>query len=405
MIMKLFKAICMAGVVVLNVSAQAAVSAAESFTDALTSGKPYVDLRLRYETVDQNNALQDADALTLRTKLGYATDQYHGFSATIELEDSRSVFGVDDYSLPPTGFKTGQFSVIADPETTELDQGFIQYKSSGFTGILGRQIITLDNHRFVGHVGWRQDRQSFDGLTLKYQPNDQWGLQISQLTKRNRIFAEDADLDSNDTLVNVNFQTGLGKLTAYAYLLELDDVGPNSNDTFGVRFAGSTKAANTKVSYVAEFATQETNDVIDTDYFVLEAGAEFAAISAKIGLESLGSDNGIGAFSTPLATLHKFNGWADQFLGTPVQGLEDIYLSLAGKLAKGKWSISYHDFSSDVSAADGSDDLGDEIDVVYSRNFGDHYYAGIKYADYSAGSTSFSKVDTGKLWLWGGVKF
>ena len=400
--MKLFKAICMAGVLVLNVSAQAA---AESFSDALTSGKPYVDLRLRYETVDQNNALQDADALTLRTKLGYATDQYHGFSATIELEDSRSVFGVDDYSLPPTGFKTGQFSVIADPETTELDQGFIQYKSSGFTGILGRQIITLDNHRFVGHVGWRQDRQSFDGLTLKYQPNDQWGLQISQLTKRNRIFAEDADLDSNDTLVNVNFQTGLGKLTAYAYLLELDDVGPNSNDTFGVRFAGSTKAANTKVSYVAEFATQETNDVIDTDYFVLEAGAEFAAISAKIGLESLGSDNGIGAFSTPLATLHKFNGWADQFLGTPVQGLEDIYLSLAGKLAKGKWSISYHDFSSDVSAADGSDDLGDEVDVVYSRNFGDHYYAGIKYADYSAGSTSFSKVDTGKLWLWGGVKF
>jgi len=403
--MKLFKAICMATVVVLNVSTLAAVSAAESFTGALTSGKPYVDLRLRYETVDQNNALEDADALTLRTKLGYATDQYHGFSATIELEDSRSVFGVDDYSLPPTGFKPGQFSVIADPETTELDQGFIQYKSSGFTGILGRQIITLDSHRFVGHVGWRQDRQSFDGLTLKYQPNDQWGLQISQLTKRNRIFAEDADLDSNDTLINANYQTGLGKLTAYAYLLELDDVGSNSNDTFGVRFAGSTKAANTKVSYVAEFATQEINDAIDTDYFAVEAGIQLAAINATLGIESLGSDNGNGAFATPLATLHKFNGWADQFLGTPVQGLDDIYLSLTGKLAKGKWSISYHDFSSDVSAADGSDDLGDEIDVVYSRNFGDHYYAGIKYADYSAGSTTFSKVDTEKLWLWGGVKF
>jgi hypothetical protein len=34
------------------------------------------------------------------------------------------------------------------------------------SGKIGRQVITMDNHRFVGHVGWRQDRQTFDALTL-----------------------------------------------------------------------------------------------------------------------------------------------------------------------------------------------------------------------------------------------
>lgn len=376
----------------------------ESFTEALTTGKAYVDLRLRYETVDQDNALQDADALTLRTKLGYKTEEYAGLSAVIELEDSRTVFSVDDFSVPPTGFKTGEFSVIADPKSTELDQGFVQYKSGAFTGKLGRQVITLDNHRFVGHVGWRQDRQTFDGVTLIYQPIKSLSLQASQLTKRNRIFADERDVDSNDSLINVSYKTDFGKLTAYAYLLEVDKVASNANDTYGVRFSGSSKAGGNKILYAVELATQEINDLVDTDYISIEGGGEFSGITAKIGFESLGSDNGIGAFATPLATLHKFNGWTDQFLGTPPQGLDDIYLTVSGKAVGGKWSATYHDFSSDVSAADG-DDLGDEIDLIYSRKFGDHYYAGIKYGDYSAGASSFGKVDTSKFWIWAGAKF
>ncbi len=42
---------------------------AEGFTEALTSGKGGVNLNLRYESVDQDNALADASALTLRTLL------------------------------------------------------------------------------------------------------------------------------------------------------------------------------------------------------------------------------------------------------------------------------------------------------------------------------------------------
>jgi len=84
-----------------------------------------------------------------------------------------------------------------------------------------------------------------------------------------------------------------------------------------------------------------------------------------------------------LATLHKFNGWADSFLGTPAQGLEDVYLTLSGKAGGGKWVATYHDYSSDV-ALNGSDDLGDEVNLLYTRKFGDRFSGGVKFADYSA---------------------
>ena len=131
----------------------AETSGASSLEEALTSGKVNVDLRLRYENVDQDNALDDADALTLRTLLGYTTGTYQGFSAKVEMEDVRTVLGVDDYSVPQSGVKPGQYSVIADPETTELDQAYLQYQNGVLTAKLGRQVITYDNHSFIVHVG------------------------------------------------------------------------------------------------------------------------------------------------------------------------------------------------------------------------------------------------------------
>lgn len=104
------------------------VHAAEATTiaEAVTEGKVKVDLNLRYEMVEQDNALKDADAFTLRTRLTYATADYYGFSSLVEFEDSRVVAGVDDYN--DTLGNNPDYSVIADPETTELDQLFLKYQ-------------------------------------------------------------------------------------------------------------------------------------------------------------------------------------------------------------------------------------------------------------------------------------
>ncbi|MBA6416737.1 alginate export family protein [Colwellia sp. 6M3] len=378
--------------------ASTSVSAnANSETDA----KATIDLNLRYEAVDQDNAKKDASALTLRTRLNYTTASYNDFTAVIEFEDSRQVAGVNSYN--DTVGNNTEYSVIADPETTELDQAYVQYKKDGITAKVGRQVITLDNHRYVGHVGWRQDRQTFDAATITYAALEKVKMSYSYINKRNRIFSDEKDFDSKDHLLNIAYKTSYGKLTAYSYLLEIDEGTANSLDTFGVSFNGKKD----NFSYSAEFATQDSESGgtdYSASYMAIQGGYSFDTLTLKLGAEVLGSDEAMYGFSTPLATLHKFNGWADMFLGTPKEGLVDLYVSVSGKAFGGGWTVTVHDYSADEST-DTVDDLGSEINAVYTKKFANNYSAGIKYAAYSAGDSAAGNVDTDKVWLWVGAKF
>jgi hypothetical protein len=372
---------------------------AETITEAFSTGKAKVDFRLRYEGVDQDNAVDNASSLTLRTRVGYTTGSVDGFSATVELEDNRIVLGQGDYTVGPTGYNLGQYSVIADPEFTELDQGFIQYKSDTFIAKIGRQVITHDGHRFIGHVGWRQDRQTFDALSVDYKPAKDVSLKYAYVDQRNRIFGESADLDAKDHLLNASYKMNAGTLVGYAYLLEVDNDTVNGLDTYGMRFTGNTKMGENKILYTAEYATQTSESAAmeyDADYMFVEAGIEISGITGKLGYEVLGSDDGAFGFATPLATLHKFNGWTDQFLGTPAQGLVDVSVALSGKAAGGSWLVAYHDFQADEST-ETIDDLGSEINVQYTYKYSKNYSGGIKLGKYSGAS---GRVDADKLWAW-----
>jgi hypothetical protein len=313
---------------------------------------------------------------------------------------------VDDYNNT-TGKNAGVYSVIADPETTELDQLLLQYKQGTFKAKLGRQLITMDNHRFVGHVGWRQDRQTFDGITLAYAPVKNLTLEYGYITQRNRIFADAKDIDSKDHLINASYKISFGKVTGYGYLLEQDNGTENSLDTFGIRLNGGTSIGEQKITYQLEYAQQDADSATTTysaDYMLAEIGTKFSGVGVKFGYELLGSDEGNYGFSTPLATLHKFNGWSDQFLNTPKEGLTDLYASIGGQVAGGKWAVAYHNFDADEASVT-VDNLGSEIDAVYSKTFTKNYTAGIKLAAYSAGDTTAGKVDTNKVWVWLNAKF
>lgn len=399
-------ALCLS-TILLSSSASIAMagSVTDSITDALINGKTSANLNLRYENVSQDNALKDADALTLRTRVTYETGSLAGFSSLVEFEDSRNALGMDQYNN--TLGKNTDYSVIADPESTELDQFLLQYKNTQLTVKAGRQVITKGNHRFVGHVGWRQDRQTFDGITLAYQPIKDLTLEYGYLNQRNRIFAQGKDIDSKDHLLNVSYKTAMGTIAAYGYLLEVDNGVENGLDTYGVSLNGSSDVGKQKISYKIEYATQEADSATTSysvDYVAAELGTSFSGIGIKAGYELLGSDDGMFGFSTPLATLHKFNGWTDQFLSTPNEGLSDLYASISGKLGGGKWALIYHKFDAD-KASDSVDDLGSEIDAVYTKSFTKNYSAGLKIASYSAGDTTAGKVDTDKVWVWATVKF
>jgi hypothetical protein len=394
-------------------NAEAAQS--NSIMQALGKGWANLDVRLRHEGVEQLNNLEDATGLTLRTRLTYRTGKYKNFYGVIEMEDSRHVAGINDYSVPATGFNTGTYSVIADPETTELDQAYVQYAKNNLKIKAGRQAIKHDAQRFVGDVGWRQDRQTFDAVTLTHSSSKDIQLTYSYVQKRNRIFAEETDVASKDHLFNAYMKTDMGKLVGYAYLLELDDGSVNSIDTYGASLRGNTvlnslglngKNGRSKLRYAVEYATQDStkNREFSATYMMAEASADINKITYKLTYEVLGSDAGSYGFATPLATLHKFNGWTDTFLTTPAQGLVDISGTVSGRFQKGKWIAAYHAFSAD-EPTNNIDDFGTEINLQYIHPIEKNVSVGIKYADYSAGDAATGKVDTQKLWFWGEIKF
>lgn len=98
-----------------------------------------------------------------------------------------------------------------------------------------------------------------------------------------------------------------------------------------------------------------------------------------------------------MATLHKFNGWADLFLTTPPAGLEDTYLTVSRKFPGLKLlpvlnaSVTFHQFDS----AKGDVEYGTEWDAAVGFNVGEVGLL-VKYATYRA--QAFGS-DTKKLWL------
>jgi len=354
--------------------------AAESIAEAFQNGSTAVSFRLRFEDVDVGGVSNDA--LTLKSRLTYKTDTFNGFSALFEADDT-TVLGDEDY--------TG----IADSEYTDVNQAYLAYSAADTTVKFGRQRILLDNQRFVGGVGFRQNEQTYDALTLTNKSLPDTTLFYGYISEVNNIFASDAKHETH--LLNAKY-TGLpfGSVTGYYYQIE-PDAAADSIDTFGVRFTGSQPAGDAKLLYTAEYATQDQNNGSKPDYYVLEGGVSVSGVTAKLGYEVLESDNGVG-FNTPLATKHKFQGWADKFLGTPGTGIEDLYLTVGTKVAGVKLLAVYHDFEAETTSAD----LGSEFGFVVAKSFGKNYGLSLKYADYSAGDTG---VDTDKLWLTATAKF
>lgn len=379
-----------------------------AITEAITGGKVSGDFRYRFEMVDQDNPAREkeAGASTLRSRLGYGTGDYQGFGAYLEFEDI-TVIGEERFDSTVNGL--GQYPVVADPETTEVNQAYLSYSGiPDTTAKFGRQRIILDNARFVGNVGWRQNEQTYDAFTLKNTSLPDTTLFYGYVSNVNRIFSDESPVGNTNLeahLLNASYKgLGFATLTGYAYLLDFVDAPSASNQTLGVRFAGGNDLSEGfKLLYAVEFAQQsdyqDGDSDIDADYSLFELGAKFSGVTAKVGLETLSGDGEPGSgFSTPLATLHAFNGWADQFLGTPADGLEDLYVSIGGKLSGVKLLAVFHDYSSD----NGSTDYGSEFGLLAAKKFGKHYTVLAKYASYSADEHN---DDIDKLWLSGQLKF
>jgi len=378
-----------------------------SLSESLTSGKLIFNLRPRYENVEQTGK-ETGDALTMRTLLGWKTGTWKGWSGMAEIINVGRAN--NDYFDALNG-KT-QYPVIPDPDDTDFNQLYVDYsgfKDSRIRG--GRQSITLDNVRFVGNVAFRQVMQVFNAATFVNESLPNTRLYAGYLGRVKTITTKQFDTDT--ILLNAHYSfTPDDTIVGFGYLQDQANAiakiafrGPTVTDTsnqiIGVRANGAHPMSERwRLLYTLEYSSQKDyaggDSRIDADYMRIGGGAKWKNYDLRIDYEVLGSNNGLYAFQTPLATKHLFQGWTDTFaVATPSQGIRDTYITGNITFEKFKAHAEYHEFDSDF----GSIDFGKEFDIGVSYPLVKRLLGKIEYADYQAGDTALGKVDVRKFWL------
>jgi hypothetical protein len=407
------------------------VSAADGM-NILNNVKLDAQIRPRYEMVDDgNSAHANANAVTARTKLKVSGNLFDvdGLNASVGVISVNN-FGYHSYNAKDGNNYTDgtkPYAVVLDPQKAMISNAEITYKTGDTLLHAGRGQVNLDNQRFIGTVGWRQLERSYDSVfvannsikNLSVLAAWVYGLQGVGSIPNNKGPLGEHTYDTNTVLLHAAYTVAPAlKVTAYDYMIA------SFADTYGIALTGNVKLDVAKLNYRAEYAHQtdasmKIHDVsrkANADYYNLDLGANFSGILAGVNYEVLsGTDmnsNAHRTFSTPLATLHKFNGWADQFLATPKGGLVDMNVRLGYKAKDiGKFLVVYHTFTTDknmLNANGGAtDDLGSEIDALYANKIpGVKNLSGLlKYANYSGGSVVGHTNDVTKFWAMVDYKF
>ncbi len=371
--------------------------------------KPIIDARLRYESVDQVPLTSDAEAITARVRAGVEA-KTKAFALLVEAEGTLALS--EKYNSGLNG--KAAFPIVADPQNIELNRAQVQLLAIPKTIVtLGRQRINLDDQRFVGSVGWRDNEQTFDAARIEWSGVKNVKADITYAWSDRTIWGVDGfgarqqAVSGDNVFANLSYKHKLGTLTGFAYLVDQDEVAVNgfrlSSQTFGARFAGAAPLSKVaKLTYAASYARQSdyknNPNNYAADYILGELGVEARGFKLLGGYEVLGSNRGVAltSFQTPLATLHKFNGWADKFLTTPANGLRDVYGTLSYSKPKvlGLDSLAltatYHDYKSDRL----SQHYGEEINLQLLAKM-KRYTFTLKYADYNA---KLFATDTKKFW-------
>lgn len=370
---------------------------------ALTQGKILFNARLRYESGDQSN-LKDSNALTLGTRFGFETATVDGFQGLIEGGNTTALSPENDYNAGGTNPAGAGRVAFPDVPVTYLNQAWLSYAGFGDSFTVGRQRLNWDNTRFLGDVSWWQKMQTYDSATAVIAVLPQVDLSYGYVWHVSRIYGNQApqpDWQSRSHLIHLSDKAwAYGTFTAYAYLLDFTNSPANSSNTYGGSFVGAAPLfGDLKLTYRAEAASQSSAYANPTSYragyYHGALGGNLKGFELSADYEILGSDGGRKGFATPLATLHAFNGWVNEFLATPAAGLRDSFVSGTIPLpGPTPLKLVYHKFESDFAHLD----YGHEYDAMISHKIGAHWTLLAEAGCYRRGAAT-GYFDTNKYWL------
>ena len=396
----------------------------ESLIDAITNGKSMTNFRLRYENVGQDG-FNDANAFTLRSLIGWQTAPFHDLSVGAQLigvTDFNNEFNAKQWNVNTPG-KSG-YATVQDPNYYNVNQLYLDWTAIPNTKVrLGQQSLKLDNVRFIGNVEFRQVMQVFNGVTVENKSIANTDLYAGCYT-RLRKATTSQELSEDTTILHAAYHLSpTENLIGYGYWYDANNdkfavtgsASPLnlSSRTVGVRVDGAHQIDDHwKVLYTAEYAKQDrisNGDAnIDAHYYKLGLGGSWNGWFARADQELLSSNNSLYAFQTPLGTNHLFQGWVDKFAAsTPVQGIQDTYLTAGGKWQDLTLLTEYHWFDADKDFTSGTGKgsrYGKEWDVSIAYACNKQTTVKLEYGTFSEGDQyTFNPTsryrNTDKLWL------
>lgn len=389
-----------------------------SLSEAITGGKFSGNLKFRWENVNQDNALDDANAYTLRTQIGYETKAFHGFSVNTQIY-GLSPFN-DDYNDakkgdPITGRRT--YSVIADPEEYDFHQVYLQWANANNQVKFGRQQMYLDNWRYIGDVRFRQNWAVFNGLSFVNKSLSNTTVTLAHFEQIKQVTTKIQN--GNFDIANIKYAiTPTTNLTGYGYFNDWDGsaLKATSNKTFGLRLDGKSKLNdNWKVLYTAEYAKQDDykdgSEDIDNHYYRVGGGVGYDSWFVRVDQEKLSGNSNGRAFQTQLGTNHLFQGWTDLFLATPAAGIEDTMIIAGGQFMGAKLKAEYHFINADRNfntlGGGTGDQFGKELNLGVYKPFTKQISGSVEYAKFTEDDKAANgrKPTTQKIWVTGVYKF
>lgn len=402
---------------------EGSLSDEDSIIAAIEKGETSLDFRFRYENARQPTVpKQDAQAATLRTRVGYQTQRYNLLSAYVQFDDVSAIPNDEDYNSG----SNRQFDdvLIGEPDDTRLSQAWLNYDVANTSLTYGRQSYSLNSGRMLGGDDWYQNEQVFTGLSISNQSLNYITFSYADFNEVEHAYSKfggRADSSLNARLFDIHYR-GFLLNDLSVYHLSISDYDNDSNwetKTTGIYFSGiaggnngnrdsngSLEGNDFSLSYQFEFAQQKDagSNRLDykANYLRFEVGAAYQNLGATIVHEKLGSD-GSASFVTPLASLHNFQGSTgqavDDALGNVAGGIVDKSITFSYRSSeKFLASITYHHFEYD-EAPSADNNIGSEYEASFRAQF-ERYSFVVKYADYLADQVG---EDTRRVWLQAGL--
>lgn len=271
----------------------------------------------------------------------------------------------------------------------DLFLGYLEwFISDNISLSIGRQNFIYDDERLLSGRNWNQHGLAYDALLIKSKMNG-WDFHFG-VSLNNNAENKFGNFYEKDKLKTLNFIYLKKPFDEDKYLsIVLIGSGNTISDssevinmrgTFGINYFDNSSDFELKSSAFYQYGKNTSGILIQSYFLCINANIKnnWAEFGGGIDYLSGNSENTKNkkdkTFNLLYGARHKFYGLLDYFsdleISTQNRGLVDLKLHMAFQLTKdSKVNVDFHLFNLQDNRLISNRYLGNEIDVIYSRQF------------------------------------